>query len=66
MVQGLPIHSALARDAGHRKVRRFGDHRVDTSDAIASESWGTVLEGAAPERTDDEITSVEAGRRRRA
>jgi len=50
----------------HRKVRRFGDHRVDTRAAVASESSVTVLEGAAPEQTRDEITSVEVGRRRRA
>jgi hypothetical protein len=49
-----------------RKVRRFGDHWVDTRVAVASESSVAVLEGAVPERTDDEISSVEVRRRRRA
>ena len=58
----LRCQAMLAR----RKVRRFGDHRVDTRVAVASESSVMVLEGAVPERTDDEITSVEVGRLRRA
>ena len=66
MVQERPIHSALSRDAGPRKVRCFGDHSVDTRVAVASESSVTVLEGAAPKLTRDEITSLEVRWGRRA
>jgi hypothetical protein len=48
------------------KVRCFGDQWVDTRVAVASESSVTVLEGAAPKLTRDEITSLEVRWGRRA